>query len=1078
MTDTKLSAACSLHTASGSTSSSTSSRKKRLVEIAEEDEDDLPPSKRKSLLGDLDLEPPKTPADPSWNTDPVTLNADLASSPEQSKFSAQDTADPPTFVGADHRPSTSDSHDRSISSSSSAYPYGKPKVKLGPRPSHDVNIRPQTAGNFRPVSAIPAGYKLFGKGSKRTKSRESNILVSPQEEIAALDFGADAQVEADDASKENTDPALAQSTAETPLKPAKKISPEKARLKKAMQLREKKRLAAAKAAQEGDDDTVPAEVAEAEPADDAHLGDDELNAEATTEEAHAETLSVDEQDSLADAQSTCSLADQTSELTATDSHPASPALGDSEAAHSTKASSISDATEETLHEKDDDAGDKTPDQQTAILEAVASIPDADHSNMTSADHIKATEAALFGPADAAADITEEPVAIPISKFSTNNSNSPTADEPMPELPVESTQDKEPAAESNNDEKTTATTAPPTAPPTAIPTQPSAQDLLAATRAAAEPRVETPTTELTKSPPAALESVVPTKNQPAIVEPEVKESVVEPTTITSADPEIKEPVVEAKSNDTNTEPEKDRGWRKGLVNPIQTNGIENYADQNRTPTGANLSINEPVTPITPGSVVAALPHSASTTPQPFVVRTVSNPVRGNLIPPSDVSQSSAARSMSSGAAYLHRITQQQQSNANLSSKSNVGSSISQRIKALEKLSASGGAEIRPSSRERPQSTFFSVKKSEPLRAPSVIERANSLRMTAPPSRDGSESSPETSRPQRRGSGSVSNRLSMFQPLADSPLSGGPESISVTAKIVRDPNHQMPEHPRDATGFNPLDLKQSPLFVSHQKPSHEVTTTTMDSSIDSLKDDGRRSSMSLVRGLRKEKRTISQDSVPSATAQSPPPPSGSFSPRLSFSSRRSTGREGEEGPQSPGSADGTSGGEDRSGDKLSRASRFMRRLSTLSGSRSKNTLPSAPSKTTLVAEDEPRVEVSRPSTTGTSPSIVSFLGDVNVQFPDNLLWKRRNLCLDSQGFLVLSALPAASSRAAQGTKRYHLSEFRQPYCPDVEVQELPNSVVLDFIEGTSLQLACEDRSGQMSVLKDLIEAHGKHAEQFGQ
>ncbi|KAJ2968424.1 hypothetical protein NQ176_g9186 [Zarea fungicola] len=157
LTDTKLSAACSLHTASGSTSSSTSSRKKRLVEIAEEDEDDLPPSKRKSLLGDLDLEPPKTPADPSWNTDPVTLNADLASSPEQSKFSAQDTADPPTFVGADHRPSTSDSHDRSISSSSSAYPYGKPKVKLGPRPSHDVNIRPQTAGNFRPVSAIPAG---------------------------------------------------------------------------------------------------------------------------------------------------------------------------------------------------------------------------------------------------------------------------------------------------------------------------------------------------------------------------------------------------------------------------------------------------------------------------------------------------------------------------------------------------------------------------------------------------------------------------------------------------------------------------------------------------------------------------------------------------------------------------------------------------------------------------------------------------------------------------------------------------------------------------------------------------------
>jgi hypothetical protein len=146
---------------------------------------------------------------------------------------------------------------------------------------------------------------------------------------------------------------------------------------------------------------------------------------------------------------------------------------------------------------------------------------------------------------------------------------------------------------------------------------------------------------------------------------------------------------------------------------------------------------------------------------------------------------------------------------------------------------------------------------------------------------------------------------------------------------------------------------------------------------------------------------------------------------------------------------------SGEKMkSRAGRFMRRLSSLSSSRGKTTPPTVLSPT--VQEEQ-----IRPATSG-PPSIISFMGDVNVQFPDNLLWKRRNMCLDSQGFLILSALPSQSSRTAQGTKRYHLSDFRAPYIPDVEVQELPNSVVLDLVDGSSVQLACMDRTGQVSIL----------------
>ncbi|PTB81817.1 hypothetical protein M440DRAFT_822, partial [Trichoderma longibrachiatum ATCC 18648] len=62
---------------------------------------------------------------------------------------------------------------------------------------------------------------------------------------------------------------------------------------------------------------------------------------------------------------------------------------------------------------------------------------------------------------------------------------------------------------------------------------------------------------------------------------------------------------------------------------------------------------------------------------------------------------------------------------------------------------------------------------------------------------------------------------------------------------------------------------------------------------------------------------------------------------------------------------------------------------------------------------------------------------------------------------------------GTKKYHMGEFRQPYTPDVEVQELPNSVVLDFVEGTGIQLACEDRTGQLNVLHVLQAAHANHS-----
>jgi hypothetical protein len=55
---------------------------------------------------------------------------------------------------------------------------------------------------------------------------------------------------------------------------------------------------------------------------------------------------------------------------------------------------------------------------------------------------------------------------------------------------------------------------------------------------------------------------------------------------------------------------------------------------------------------------------------------------------------------------------------------------------------------------------------------------------------------------------------------------------------------------------------------------------------------------------------------------------------------------------------------------------------------------------------------------------------------------------------------------------LSDFKAPYAPDLDRQELPHSICLEFTpgaqlpdgdEGGVLQLACEDAMGQRQVLR---------------
>jgi hypothetical protein len=79
----------------------------------------------------------------------------------------------------------------------------------------------------------------------------------------------------------------------------------------------------------------------------------------------------------------------------------------------------------------------------------------------------------------------------------------------------------------------------------------------------------------------------------------------------------------------------------------------------------------------------------------------------------------------------------------------------------------------------------------------------------------------------------------------------------------------------------------------------------------------------------------------------------------------------------------------------------------------------------------------------------------------LWKRRIVEIDDAGVLILS-IPQALDVHKGAAKRFALSDFRCPYIPDLDRQELPHSVMLDFADGTTLQMACEDAITHTQVL----------------
>ncbi|PMD46172.1 hypothetical protein L207DRAFT_523594 [Hyaloscypha variabilis F] len=1184
--DTTLSAACSLHTASGSTSSSTSSlRRRRLMEIAEDAEEDQrakrqstvpeerpPTAKTPSVSGGPPSLPPTSPPPelpfglpPSTSYQSTVTDAETVSSATKDLLTTEFRSRSPTRSVAEPRKS-SQSTRPDFHSYASYGSNGKPKIKLGPRPSLDVGGRPHTSSAssfYRPVSTLPAGLKLFSKGSRKGKERPqsqypseppSMTLSPPPVPEGMLSPASPGPVRPHTSGgRPLSSKPLMSPTIPVPKTPS--ITPEKARLMKAMELRKKKN--AAPPASPG---LPPPSNALASPTTPSKSSSSEAPISDTL--AMLDDLSKGDDSGIAfDASST--LKTDESDATRSDSYPVSP-VGPSEQAESTRASSISESTDETIQEPNN-LKQTTPDENTS--EDQAPIPGAgqesnkfsmsaaenkDVEASTSAStlmpvpvdgpqvlpdspdaalgHTEVTKSevvvkeALDNPDFVAQPILQEVNEVTLSLLPDIKTSTSTVQVIPAELKEESaptTEKVDTALTSDNMESPLSTSAilsntseQETAPEPEVSVQPASPESQLKEWKIPRSKFSVQDLKAAAMVPEAPKEPLPTISQPSIA----PKSPVQSTF--SADPSFTE-------EDDEHENTSKRKRRRGLVEPIRTdidipdrsgaNSEANFSSDDELMDELQSAVFQEAKPISvsksPISPVFPSPKKQSGQPGRFS-RAFSSPFRKENsdskhletptpMQPTQKPTQKPTRSVSAAAAYLDQINKQ--STQPLAKKVNLGSGISQRIKALEKLGA--GANTPPSTigpTPAASTSFFSVRKASvraPSRSPSIAERASSLtRGEASPSIS-RESSPETLKIRDR-SGSVQSRVEAFKsspvPTTQLPTRARPESISVTARIIRDPGQPFPamsEAGKNPEDYAPLDLKQSPLVIDHQKAvevpketiqerrlskerrlsnaSRTTTTTTKErrSSITIIKDfvSDTRTSISERRRSINLDRDLSSPSLKSPFMKSPSrPPSVHQSPRMNLTNRLSSSKPDLTNSLSPPptSSSSSSLSDDKGEKKANRASRMLRRMSSSLSSSRKN-IAHAVSPT--VREDpEPANEYATSSASLTPTPTSTNIGDVNVQFPDTLLWKRRSMLLDSQGYLIMSPALSASGNPkdksnAGATKRFHLSDFRTPTIPDVEMQELPNSVILDFVEGGQLQVACEDRAGQGHVLK---------------
>jgi hypothetical protein len=412
------------------------------------------------------------------------------------------------------------------------------------------------------------------------------------------------------------------------------------------------------------------------------------------------------------------------------------------------------------------------------------------------------------------------------------------------------------------------------------------------------------------------------------------------------------------------------------------------------------------------------------------------------------------------------------------KSNVSTGITKRIRALEMFSGrSDGGAISPNSAGPPSPPLTSglVKKRLSSHSPKEPLVRNMSTNTPPPKQlqypspaptpTPASTVAETQPPWLQRNGSSTEILA--------PRKKG-DSISVTARIIRDSAEIRTSGPSNPSKPTAMNLHRSPLVVEHENakstPQREASKVVepVVAAVESKEPDP------IPRETPKsEGRRFSLSSGHSNSGQMTQ--SESFTKRLSMTIRHArTESRTEPSNLLRSASDSSSLAEDKFA-KESRTTRLMKRMSVLTAG-SRRSIASAFGSTTLrqedpvslithppdsIAEHSGEISPDRSSISESQAHVVD-IGDVNIQFPDTLLWKRRFMRIDDQGFLILTP-PMMEANKHGVSRRFHLSDIKKPCLPALEREELPWSILLDFEDGSCLQVACESRYAQGQVLR---------------
>ncbi|KAK5084195.1 hypothetical protein LTR24_007493 [Lithohypha guttulata] len=366
---------------------------------------------------------------------------------------------------------------------------------------------------------------------------------------------------------------------------------------------------------------------------------------------------------------------------------------------------------------------------------------------------------------------------------------------------------------------------------------------------------------------------------------------------------------------------------------------------------------------------------------------------------------------------------------------LGGNISKRVRTFEGLSQREDSTSSPpigddqTARSAGLSNMFKRASFLPNRGDSTSEKLSSravpspLRAEFPPTGDNTNPRPLV---QRAGT----------SPEVFAPTHRG-ETVSVTARIVRDTIK-----PKSAHGTSDTrNLHRSPLVVEHETSAHdlrpqlprELTTQSMSAFTTSPKS---------------EKRRFSFNSQNHGVKSLSPTDTSTRSQRMSFAGHQK---------KSQSSPSETSSIVDEK--RGSRTSRMLKRLSGLGKPKSRDSVILASS-----AQENQHPDTIEEQIEGPDPNVhrVVDIGEVNVQFPETLLWKRRFLRVDDEGYLIFA--PPTNDFSTRGrSRKIHLDELHRPTLPDMEHEEMAWSIVLVLKTGGAFQCACESKAAQSNVLK---------------